>query len=544
MTEAQHGGACPYADMVETHDCNTAACAPPPELVDCSGYWDVGECSHMCAPGGTRQRVFVVNTSEANGGAPCSSTAGAVEVEPCNEDSQCPVDCIGVWRDWAPCSLSCGGGEQTRSFEISSPASNGGACPEEDGFQTQSCNTQPCPVDCTGAWEDWSSCSRPCGGGTQTRGYLVLETAQLGGICTHAGATQTQDCNLQMCSVSEPADSLQLADGLIIEPDHLYTLPLSAPGSLVTISRVALDGAAYTVGRSYDGFPWEGVMPNPLSFDCDGGTAVCETYPASQSAGDAYRFSLISYTDERDAEAVLAEFLMQTTFGQTRSSIAEIVAMGTDVDSSINNWMNAQMSMPASLHRAHWRKNTNPPQAVANIAGGPSHPCATDALWHRFAFSLTDQGKPLEIRQVPDTTQYSLFVNGVGRTEVSEDFINARYNDGLSWRDYAQSLGEQGTSVLLRWPGLDPQSSSHAPGRADQVDPIAGSSILLGRLGDTLSFSDLPVEFHTEDLAELIGATVIGGGEWDGSEACGSPGEVANEAVNGHNYGIYSVIKR
>ena len=157
LTEAQHGGACPNADMVETRDCNTAACAPPPELVNCNGYWDVGECSHMCAPGGTRQRVFVVNNSEANGGAPCSSTAGAVEVQPCNEDVQCPVDCIGVWRDWAPCSLSCGGGEQTRSFEISSPASNGGACPEEDVVQTQSCNTQPCPVDCTGAWEDWSS---------------------------------------------------------------------------------------------------------------------------------------------------------------------------------------------------------------------------------------------------------------------------------------------------------------------------------------------------------------------------------------------------
>ena len=233
-----------------------------------------------------------------------------------------------------------------------------------------------------------------------------------------------------MCSVLEPADSLQLADGLIIEPDHLYTLPLSTPGSLVTISRVASDGAAYTVGRSYDGFPWEGVMPNPLSFDCDGGTAVCETYPASQSAGDAYRFSLISNTDERDTEAVLAEFLMQTTFGQTRSSIAEIVAIGTDADSSINNWMNAQMSMPASLHRAHWRRNTNPPQAVANIAGGPSHPCATDALWHRFAFSLTDQGKLLEIRQVPGTAQYSLFVNGVRRTEVSEDFVNANFNQG------------------------------------------------------------------------------------------------------------------
>ena len=38
LTEAQHGGACPLQDAVETQDCNTDPCPPPPaEPTDCVG---------------------------------------------------------------------------------------------------------------------------------------------------------------------------------------------------------------------------------------------------------------------------------------------------------------------------------------------------------------------------------------------------------------------------------------------------------------------------------------------------------------------------
>ena len=43
---------------------------------------------------------------------------------------------------------------------------------------------------------------------------------------------------------------------------------------------------------------------------------------------------------------------------------------------------------------------------------------------------------------------------------------------------------------------------------------------------DSTRFSRLPRDLQTAELAELVGATVVGGGDWDGSEACGSPGEV------------------
>ena len=54
----------------------------------------------------------------------------------------------------------------------------------------------------------------------------------------------------------------------------------------------------------------------------------------------------------------------------------------------------------------------------------------------------------------------------------------------------------------------------------------APRQVLLGRLGDEISFTSLPRDLQTAELAAMVGATVVGGGDWDGSEACGSPGEV------------------
>ena len=66
---------------------------------------------------------------------------------------------------------------------------------------------------------------------------------------------------------------------------------------------------------------------------------------------------------------------------------------------------------------------------------------------------------------------------------------------------------------------------------------------MLGRLGDEVSFSRLPRDLQTAELAELVGATVVGGGDWDGSEACGSPGEVANDPSRGHHYPSRNVME-
>merc|ERR1719498_2114059 len=78
-------------------------------------------------------------------------------------------DCeVGAWQP-GECSVECGGGEMTLTREVVTPASNGGAeCPIM--IDKQSCNMQPCPIDCVvGEWSDYGMCSAPCGDLSETQ---------------------------------------------------------------------------------------------------------------------------------------------------------------------------------------------------------------------------------------------------------------------------------------------------------------------------------------------------------------------------------------
>jgi hypothetical protein len=66
---------------------------------------------------------------------------------------------------------------------------------------------------------------------------------------------------------------------------------------------------------------------------------------------------------------------------------------------------------------------------------------------------------------------------------------------------------------------------------------------LLGRYGDVVSFNDLPRDFQTQDLAQQLGATAVGGGEFDGEESCGSPGETINDPSLDHQYSSWNYPK-
>jgi hypothetical protein len=59
----------------------------------------------------------------------------------------------------------------------------------------------------------------------------------------------------------------------------------------------------------------------------------------------------------------------------------------------------------------------------------------------------------------------------------------------------------------------------------------------VGRLGDTVNFADLPAELQTPGMAAFVGA--VGSPEYDGTEACGSPGEVASAPALGNIFPLY-----
>lgn len=66
--------------------------------------------------------------------------------------------------------------------------------------------TQPCTDLSQCAWNvpAWSTCSKPCGGGTQTRNKSILAQPVSGGLpcpsSTSSERSQTQACNTKVCN--------------------------------------------------------------------------------------------------------------------------------------------------------------------------------------------------------------------------------------------------------------------------------------------------------------------------------------------------------
>jgi hypothetical protein len=136
----------------------------------------------------TRTREILVN--EINNGTPCGKVT---------ETRKHDVDCVqSTWSNWGACSETCGPGTQTRTRSILQQPKNGGkTC--EASEQSRQCNTKPCPVDCVqSAWSNWGACSKPCGGGTQTRTRSTSQVNMYGGIeC--GPSSDTRSCNSHKC---------------------------------------------------------------------------------------------------------------------------------------------------------------------------------------------------------------------------------------------------------------------------------------------------------------------------------------------------------
>jgi hypothetical protein len=143
--------------------------------VDCSGYFtEWTACDATCdginvisSKRGKKTRTYIVTTPASNGGISCPISP---EIETCTK-TDCQVNCIGKWNDWSACDATCDGinaissrtGIRKRTYSVTTPASNGGvSCPISP--ETETCTKTDCPINCIGKWNDWSDCDATCDG--------------------------------------------------------------------------------------------------------------------------------------------------------------------------------------------------------------------------------------------------------------------------------------------------------------------------------------------------------------------------------------------
>jgi hypothetical protein len=198
--------------------------------------------------------------------------------------------------------------------------------------------------------------------------------------------------------------------------------------------------------------------------------------------GESYRIDEFIQTSSIAAPASdesIARLLNQATFGATqkevdalkvnmaaRSDIADATAREAAV---FKDWVEAQFALPASLHRAYFRRRSNPRlfKGLVVPTGSNRAPCASGSRWQRYAFSDSDREKVLivqaststvgsfpvvtlsvdgKLRSVVATADFNLQPALTDGTATSFLICNAQLGEGGNWMGVHEWVG--GTLVL------------------------------------------------------------------------------------------------
>jgi len=215
---AAFGGQSCHGESYQHKACYHSGCGGHPvSTVVIDGQWGqwstFTKCTHTCGGGTHSKYRWCDNPSPSGGGVNC--TGSDVATEQCNTGScpctagHCPVD--GGWGSWTAysrCSVTCGVGNQTKYRYCNHPhAAYGGRFCVGDEYETHSCYGIPCPGSHTtvqnGGWGPWggfSTCTKTCGAGQQTRYRNCDHPAPSAtGLQCIGDGQQTTTCHNEAC---------------------------------------------------------------------------------------------------------------------------------------------------------------------------------------------------------------------------------------------------------------------------------------------------------------------------------------------------------
>jgi len=100
-----------------------------------------------------------------------------------------------------------------------------------------------------------------------------------------------------------------------------------------------------------------------------------------------------------------------------RLETADAPSSAAATHAAFGEWIQAQMDVPATLHREYWRKRANPRLDEHVPTGTIRSACSSGSRWVNYAITKEDVGSQLQV--VEENGVPVLFVGSVARTEIS-----------------------------------------------------------------------------------------------------------------------------
>jgi hypothetical protein len=201
--------------------------------------------------------------------------------------------------------------------------------------------------------------------------------------------------------------------------------------TLVEVKMMGSERFIVPIGRSYSGKDWERAAGGyRAEFRCD--DSGCDVDLPPLASDSTYQLTTF-LAPEYSSQDVAARFLEQATFGPTRESIQDLLALNATPEVAMAQWVSNQQKIDYMSHRAIFRSRLNSKFEVPSPLGAVTQPCRAGTRYRKHMFSVKDSGKIVDFQFIDGGLV--LGFDGIPSTVVAPQvytYINKK-NVPLEW---------------------------------------------------------------------------------------------------------------